>query len=111
MNEPSFHASARNTIEALRRDYPDAQFLALGQTALWDEPTKATFRRALDAIWPEARLIAAAHDSDYFAKLPGHPAHKQSGKYALLPHDDAGTRGLWSAAGEMSRLFGSEDVP
>ena len=111
MNEPSFHASARNTLEELRRDYPDAQFLALGQTALWDEPTKAAFRRALDAIWPEARLIAAAHDSDYFAKLPGHPAHTGSEKYALLPHDDAGTRGLWSAAGEMSRLFGSEDVP
>lgn len=111
MNEPSFHPSARAVIDDLRSRFPDTPFLALGQTALWDEPTKAAFRRSLDALWPEARLIAAVHDSDYFAKLPGHPAHAADAKYALVPHDDAFTRGLWSAAGEMSRLFGSEDVP
>ncbi len=109
MNEPSFHPSAADMIENLRRQFPDTPFLALGQTALWDEPTKAAFRRALDAFWPEARLIAAAHDSDYFAKLPVHAPG--AAKYVLVGHDDARTRGLWSAAGEMSGLFGSEDVP
>lgn len=111
MNDPSFHPTAGTVIEELRCRFPDTPFLALGQTALWDEPTKAAFRRALDSLWPEARMIAAAHDSDYFAKLPGHPAAAGEAKYALVPHDDAATRGLWSAAGEMSRLFGSEDVP
>ena len=82
--------------------------MALGQTALWDEPTKASLRSLLDRFWPDAAMIAGVHDTDYFAKLPGHGAH--SGKYALVSHDDGRTRGLWSAAGEMSQLFGSEDV-
>ncbi len=111
MNEPSFHPTAGSVIEDLRRRFPHTPFLALGQTVLWDEPTKAAFRRALDHFWPEAPLVAAVHDSDYFAKLPGHPASAGEAKYALAPHDDATTRGLWSAAGEMSCLFGSEDVP
>jgi len=111
MNDPSFHPTARDVISYLRRRFPDTPFLALGQTALWDEPTKASFRRLLDQLWPEARLIAGAHDSDYFAKVTGHPAAADSSKYAIVPHDDALTRGLWSAAGEMSRLFGSENVP
>lgn len=97
-------------LAELRARFPDTPFLALGQTALWDEPTKAALRLALDVVWPDARLIAAAHDTDYFAKLPGHPAGAGDAKYALVGHDDARTRGLWSAAGEMSRLFGSEDV-
>ena len=104
-------ASAVTTIADLRSRFGDAPFLALGQTALWDEPTKATLRKILDSLWPDARLIAAAHDTDYFAKLPGHPPAREHGKYAIVSHDDARTRGLWSAAGEMSRLFGSEDVP
>lgn len=108
---PTFHSSAHAAVAELRERFPETPFLALGQTALWDEPTKASFRRILDALWPEARLIAAAHDTDYFAKLPGHPALHSDAKYALVPHDDATTRDLWSAAGEMSRLFGSEDVP
>ena len=111
MSEPTFHPTARAVIEDLRRRYPDTPFLALGQTALWDEPTKAAFRRALDAFWPDARLIAGAHDTDYFAKLPKHPANAGEAPYALVLHDDSKTQGLWSAAGEMSSLFGSEDVP
>lgn len=107
----SFDPSAAAIVRDLRARFPDTPFLALGQTALWDEPTKAAFRSVLDALWPEARLIAAVHDSDYFAKLPGHPAMATDAKYALVVHDDAQTRGLWSAAGEMSQLFGSEDVP
>ena len=72
LNPSSFHPSARGVIEDLRQRFPHASFLALGQTALWDEPTKAAVRGALDAIWPDARLIAAAHDTDFFAKLPVH---------------------------------------
>jgi hypothetical protein len=108
-----FDASARAVIEDLKVRFPDTPFLALGQTALWDEPTKAALRRALDALWPHARLIAGAHDTDYFAKLPpqGRAAAPARAKYVLVGHDDAHTRGLWSATGEMSRLFGSEDVP
>jgi hypothetical protein len=102
-------ASAGPVLTDLRTRFPDSPFLALGQTALWDEPTKAALRRTLDAVWPEARMVAAAHDTDYFAKLPGHAASGE--KYVLVLHDDSKTRGLWSAAGEMSRLFGSEDVP
>jgi hypothetical protein len=113
-NPASFSVSARAVVADLKARFPDTPFLALGQTALWDEPTKAALRRALDAFWPEARLVAGAHDTDYFAKLPPHhgAARASNGaKYVLVEHDDADTRGLWSAAGEMSRLFGSEDVP
>jgi hypothetical protein len=101
-----------DALDSLKARFPDGvTFLALGQTALWDEPTKAALRRRLDMVWPEARLVAAAHDTDYFAKLPGHAAAAADRPFAWVPHDDASTRGLWSAAGEMSRLFGSEDVP
>lgn len=107
----TFHPSAGAVMEELKTRYPDTSFLALGQTALWDEPTKATVRRALDTLWPDARMIAAVHDTDYFAKLPGHPSSAEHAKYALVSHDDWKTRGLWSAAGEMSSLFGAETVP
>ena len=103
-------ASAIAILSDLKARYPETPFLALGQTALWDEPTKAALRVALDTVWPEAEMIAAAHDTDYFAKLPGHRTSPES-KFSLVLHDDAKTRGLWSAAGEMSQLFGSEDVP
>ncbi|MBB6052137.1 hypothetical protein [Armatimonas rosea] len=95
---------------ALRTRFPNTTFLALGQTALWDEPTKATLRRRLDHFWPEASILAGVHDTDYFAKL--HGFHQPGGEaFALVGHDDHKTRALWSAAGEMSQLFGSEDVP
>ncbi len=95
---------------ALRERFPQTTFLALGQTALWDEPTKATLRRRLDNFWPDAHILAGVHDTDYFAKL--HGFHQPgSDAFALVGHDDNKTRALWSAAGEMSQLFGSEDVP
>ncbi len=95
---------------ALRARFPQTTFLALGQTALWDEPTKAALRRRLDQFWPEASILAGVHDTDYFAKL--HGFHQPGGEaFALVGHDDHKTRALWSAAGEMSQLFGSEDVP
>lgn len=99
-----------DALQNIQNEFPNATFLALGQTALWDEPTKATVRLRLDEAIPGARMLVGAHDTDYFAKLPGHPAAAKQ-NFALVGHDDDATRGLWSAAGEMSELFGSEDVP
>ncbi len=96
-------------LETVRAQHPGVPFLALGQTALWDEPTKAVWRLLLDAHLPGAALVAGVHDTDYFAKTTAHLGDDQA--YALLPHDDGRTRDLWSAAGELSSLFGSESVP
>ena len=113
IDAPLVSPSAQTILAGLCAQFPQTPFLALGQTALWDEPTKAVLRRALDAVSPETVLLAGAHDTDYFAKLPGGgniAALAQNKQYALARHDDNKTRGLWSAAGEMSSLFGSEDV-
>lgn len=103
--------SAQTLLRELPERFPGVPLLALGQTALWDEPTKASLRRLLDHVAPQTEMVVAAHNTDYFAKLPGHPSSAGDSDYAVVPHDDAKTRGLWSAAGEMSSFFGSEDVP
>ncbi len=106
---PSADPSVLKILETVRAQYPDVPFLALGQTALWDEPTKAVWRRLLDEFHPAATFVAGVHDTDYFAKTAAHLGDDQ--KYVALPHDDGRTRDLWSAAGELSCLFGSESVP
>ncbi len=106
---PTADPSVFATLDCIKANYPDVPFLALGQTALWDEPSKAVWRRLLDLFLPQASLVAGVHDTDYFAKTVAHLGSDQ--KYIALPHDDGKTRDLWSAAGEMSALFGSESVP
>ena len=101
--------SVLSTLQTIRERYPDVPFLALGQTVFWDEPTKAVWRRLLDAHLPGATLIAGVHDTDYFAKTSAHVGDDKP--YVALPHDDGKTRDLWSAAGELSSLLGSESVP
>lgn len=90
------------------RRAPGAPFLALGQTVFWDEPVKAGIALAAASGDKPRRFIAGVHDTDYFAKLPSSAKH--DGGFKAVPHNDTGTKGLWSAAAEFSALFGSETV-
>ena len=112
---PVVPAATVAALRELRERFPQTPFLTLGQTVLWDEPVKAAFCRLCEilekqgAIAPGARVVAGVHDTDYFAKLEGLAI--QSDPFVLLRHNDGDTRGLWSAAGELSALFGAEIVP
>lgn len=94
-------------LEELDRTSPDVPLLALGQTVFWDEPMKLGVLQRVRALGSQRKFVAGVHDTDYFAKFS---AKGNEQGFVALPHNDTSTQNLWSAAGEMSCLFGSETV-
>lgn len=105
---PCATQSLEQALEQLQEVAPDAPFLALGQTVLWDEPMKGGIALASARLGYRRKLVAGVHDTDYFAKIPS--SERKPGRFKTLPHNDTTTKELWSAAAEFSALFGSETV-
>lgn len=95
-------------IKEIRERYFGVPFLALGQTVLWDEPTKIALKYWLDKLYPEAVLMFGVHNTDYFAKSP---IVSDKDEYILVSHNDNSTRDLWASTIEISKPFGSENHP
>ncbi|MGC8971202.1 MAG: hypothetical protein ACP5K2_03240 [bacterium] len=95
-------------IKKIKERYFGVPFLALGQTVLWDEPTKIALKYWLDRLYPEAVLMFGVHNTDYFAKSP---IVSDRDEYILVSHNDNSTRDLWASTIEISRPFGSENHP
>ena len=83
-----------------------APCLALGQTVFWDELLKAMIPAAARRHAPGLRLVAGAHDTDYFSKLPDDG--KANGGFSLQPRDDDRTSQMWAAVAETSAVLGCE---
>jgi hypothetical protein len=103
------HKQFDPVITRLRTELAGVKLLALGQTVYWDEPMKAILRHVLDERLPDTTMLIGIHDADYFSKVPANLSLQDD--WAVLPHNDGGTRDLWVATGEISRLFGSETIP
>jgi hypothetical protein len=103
--------SVQKVLEQLDQVAPGVPLLALGQTVFWDEPTKSVLLRLMEACGRVRPLFFGVHDTDYFARLHKPLAAPSSEPFLMLPHNDGSTRALWSSAGEISCLFGSEMVP
>lgn len=93
----------------LESDYPGVPLVALGQTVLWDEPTKAALFATLEDLQPGGRQVRlGVNDHDYFSKTSA--ALPTDEPFAILEHNDGTTRDLWVATGELSMLWGSETI-
>ena len=72
----SLHPSVKNVLADIKARFPNSPFLALGQTALWDEPTKASLRLALPDL------------------LKGVDAYRRGDRdFFLIPDEDAQSLG------------------
>jgi len=103
----SFHESADRVFAELEETAPGAPLAFFGQTVFWDEPMKRILLEARDASGSQRDALVGIHDLDYFSRMPV----GGNGEYRVLSHNDVTTRELWSAAGELSALFGCEVWP
>ena len=105
----NMHPSVTKVLSELQERYPNTTLLALGQTVFWDEPMKAVLNRLAQEAGFRFPFLLCVHCTDYFAKL--HRPVPSERQIIALPHNDGTTRDLWSAAGELSCLFGAEVIP